>query len=158
MHNLGNQIRITWTQAQPSTATTTLGSFYAQPNATGLINVTGTHTSAGLADAVLSVVPTQFHFHTTSEHTLEGRFSALELHLVANVTGANTSCANTCTAVYAVLYDLSADGISGAEASATAPLLCQLCTACRDVCVSQYVCHEIHVLQLFAFVIAWHAQ
>ena len=114
VHNLGNQVRVTWTQAKPSTATTTLGAFYAQPNATGLINITGTNTPAGMAEAVLTIVPTQFHFHTTSEHTIEGRFAALETHLVANVTGANTSCANTCTAVFAVLYDFSADDATGA--------------------------------------------
>lgn len=115
VHNLGNQVRVLWTQAELSTATITLGSFYAQPNATGLINVTGTNMTAGLAETVLSITPTQFHFHTTSEHTMEGRFSPLELHLVANVTGANTSCSNSCTAVYSVLYDFSSDGLTGQE-------------------------------------------
>ena len=114
VHNLGNQVRVTWTQATPSTATITLGAFYAQPNATGPINITGTNMPAGMAEAILTIVPTQFHFHTTSEHTIEGRFAALETHLVANVTGANTSCANTCTAVFAVLYDFSADDATGA--------------------------------------------
>ncbi len=47
VHNLGNQIRVLWTQATPSTATATLGSFYAEPNASGAINITGTNTTAG---------------------------------------------------------------------------------------------------------------
>jgi hypothetical protein len=104
VNNLGNQIKVLWTQAAPSTAAMTLGSLYAQPNATGVINVTGTNKTAGLADTVLSITPLQFHFHTPSEHTFKGRFSALEAHLVANVTAANTSCASNCTAVFAVLY------------------------------------------------------
>ncbi|KAL0025575.1 hypothetical protein WJX79_002688 [Trebouxia sp. C0005] len=47
VNNLGNQIKVLWTQATPSTASMTLGSFYAQPNATGVINVTGTNKTAG---------------------------------------------------------------------------------------------------------------
>jgi len=113
VNNLGNQIKVLWTQAAPSTAAMTLGSLYAQPNATGVINVTGTNKTAGLADTVLSITPLQFHFHTPSEHTFNGRFSALEAHLVANVTAANTSCASNCTAVFAVLYDFSPDDVEG---------------------------------------------
>lgn len=113
VNNLGNQIKVLWTQAAPSTAAMTLGAFYAQPNATGVINVTGTNKTAGLASTVLSVTPLQFHFHTPSEHTLNGRFSALEAHLVTNVTAANTSCASGCTAVFAILYDFSPDGVEG---------------------------------------------
>ncbi len=110
---MGNQIKVLWTQAAPSTAAMTLGSFYAQPNATGAINVTSTNKTAGLANTVLSMTPLQFHFHTPSEHTVNGRFSALEAHLVANVTAANTSCASNCTAVFAVLYDFSPDDVEG---------------------------------------------
>lgn len=75
----------------------------------------------GLAEAVLQITPLQFHFHTTSEHTVDGKFSALELHLVTNVTGANTSCADNCTAVFGVLFDFSPDGLVG-----KACLLCML--------------------------------
>ena len=117
VHNLGNQIRVTWKQAEPSTATVTLGSFYGQPDATGPINIPGTNTTAGLAETALAVTPIQFHFHTTSEHTLEGRFAPLELHLVTNATAANTSCANNCTAVFGVLYDFSPDGLEGTESN-----------------------------------------
>ena len=106
---------MTWKQAEPSTATVTLGSFYSKPDATGPINIPGTNTTAGLAETALTVTPVQFHFHTTSEHTLEGRFAPLELHLVTNATAANTSCANNCTAVFAVLYDFSPDGLEGTE-------------------------------------------
>ena len=113
-----------WKQAEPSTATVTLGSFYGQPNATGSINIPGTNTTAGLAETVLSITPTQFHFHTTSEHTLEGRYAPLELHLVTNATAANTSCANNCTAVYSVLYDFSPGGLEGIHSKQN--LLCML--------------------------------
>ena len=113
VNNLGSQIRILWKQAIKSTATMTLGSFYAQPNATGMISVPGSNKTAGMADTLLSVTPLQFHFHTISEHTISGRFSALEAHLVTNVTAPNTSCAANCTAVFTVLYDFSPDGLEG---------------------------------------------
>lgn len=90
----------------------------SQPNATGPINTPNTTVSAGLAETVMRVTPLQFHFHTVSEHTLEGRFSAMEAHLVTRVTGANTSCATAaanCTAVFAVLYDLSPDALEGSD-------------------------------------------
>lgn len=124
VNNLGNQIRILWKQATPSTATMTLGTFYSQPNATGEINITGTNRTAGLAETILSVTPLQFHFHTPSEHTIDGRFSALEAHLVTNVSAANTSCAQNCTAVFTVLYDLSPDTINGS--SFLAPFLANI--------------------------------
>lgn len=97
----------------------TLGTFYAQPNATGMIKVPGTDTDAGPADTVMNVSPVQFHFHTNSEHTFDGRYSVLESHLVTNVTStaANTSCpvSKPCNAVYGVLYDYSVDGITGSD-------------------------------------------
>ena len=115
VQHLGNQVKITWTQVAPSTVTMTLGSFYAQPNATGTIKVPGTDTDAGPADTIMNVSPVQFHFHTNSEHTIGGRYSVLESHLVTNVTAANTSCPESkpCTAVYGVLYDYSSNGVTG---------------------------------------------
>lgn len=95
----------------------TLGTFYAQPNATGIIKMPGTDTDAGPADTIMTVSPVQFHFHTNSEHTFAGRYSVLEAHLVTNVTAANTSCpvSKPCIAVYGVMYDYSSDGISGSD-------------------------------------------
>lgn len=117
VQHLGNQVKVTWTQVVPSTVTMTLGTFYAQPNATGVIKVPGTDTDAGPADTVMTVSPVQFHFHTNSEHTFDGRYSVIESHLVTNVTAANTSCpvSKPCVAVYGVLYDYSSDGISGSN-------------------------------------------
>lgn len=136
MHNLGSQIRVTWTQDEPSTATTTLGKFYGQPNATGSIFAPGSTESLGLAETVLQVTPLQFHFHTTSEHTVEGKFSALELHLVTNVTGANTSCANNCTAVFGVLYDFSPDGIAGKAFKMASCRQCLMCIETVCACLA----------------------
>ena len=117
VHHLGNQIKVTWTQVAPSTVKMTLGAFYAQPNATGIIKVPGTDADAGPADTVMTVSPVQFHFHTNSEHTFDGRYSVAETHLVTNVTAANTSCpvSKPCTAVYGILYDYSSDGITGSD-------------------------------------------
>lgn len=113
VQHLGNQIKVTWTQAVPSTVTMTLGTFYAQPNVTGPVMVPGTDTVAGQADTLMSVSPVQFHFHINSEHTHEGRYSIMEAHLVTNVSAANTSCppSKPCNAVYGVLYDYSNDGL-----------------------------------------------
>lgn len=99
----------------------TLGTFYAQPNATGVIKVPGTDADAGQADTAMSVTPVQFHFHINSEHTHEGRYSVLEAHLVTNVTAANTSCpvSKPCNAVYGVLYDYSLDGLGESSFLAT---------------------------------------
>lgn len=100
--NLGDQIRVDWKQGTPSTANVTLGMFYGQPNVTGPFN--GTNVTA---ETVLNIQPLQFHFHINSEHTLEGRFSALEAHLVTNATAPNTPCAKGCLAVFGVLYDFN---------------------------------------------------
>ncbi|KAL3153841.1 hypothetical protein ABBQ32_013416 [Trebouxia sp. C0010 RCD-2024] len=121
VQHLGNQVKVAWKQATPSTVTMTLGAFYAQPNATGVIKVPGTDTDAGDADTVMSVSPVQFHFHINSEHTLGGRYSTMETHLVTNVSAANTSCpvSKPCNAVYGVLYDYSADGLGESNFLAT---------------------------------------
>lgn len=114
VNNLGNQIRILWKQATPSTATMTLGYFYARPNVTGTVNIINTNRTAGAADTVMSITPLQIHFHTPAEHTIDGRFSALEAHLVTNVSAPNTSCAANCTAVFTVLYNLSPNNTDSA--------------------------------------------
>jgi carbonic anhydrase len=100
--NLGDQVRVDFKQGTPSTASMTLGMFYGQPNVTGPFN--GTNVPA---ETVMNVQPLQFHFHINSEHTLEGRYAALEAHLVTNVTAANTPCAKGCPAVFGVLYDFT---------------------------------------------------
>ena len=104
---------ITWEVQDPSNVTLTLGSFYAQPNITGDVNVTGVKGNSGKADTIMTVTPAGFHFHIMSEHTFEGRYSVLETHLVTSVvsTEPGTPCqeSDKCLAVFGVLYDFSED-------------------------------------------------
>jgi carbonic anhydrase len=57
------------------------------------------------------VSPLQWHLHTPSEHTLQGKLSAVEAHLVTKIDASDVpACGSTgCTAVFGVLYDLSED-------------------------------------------------
>lgn len=63
----------------------------------------------------VEVHPLQFHFHTFSEHTLEGFYAPAELHIVAKVKeGQSEHCDSFetgCLAVFGIMLTFTGDGI-----------------------------------------------
>ncbi|GAX73416.1 hypothetical protein CEUSTIGMA_g868.t1 [Chlamydomonas eustigma] len=101
--NNGHAIQVQWDLIDSSFRPEILVPFKGLPNSTVLDVLSMT-----AADVVhlAKAVPYQFHFHTSSEHTLEGMFGALELHIVHNITQAEMpGCPPTgCLMVTAVIF------------------------------------------------------
>ncbi|KAK9820169.1 hypothetical protein WJX72_007041 [[Myrmecia] bisecta] len=109
VYNPGHTIQVVWKTLVNSSASVTLGALYGQPNATGNITVSGPGgTYTVNAQKRVPLTPQQWHVHTPSEHTINGRPAAMELHLVTSVSQKDApACAATgCLAVFGTLYDI----------------------------------------------------
>ncbi|GIL64606.1 hypothetical protein Vafri_18441 [Volvox africanus] len=63
----------------------------------------------GEQSTTVRATPTQFHFHTMSEHLIMGKHYPLELHIVHKITDL-PACASGCYSVTGVLFELTDDG------------------------------------------------
>ena len=81
----------------------------ADPATTTLASKFNASSATGIPQRV-QVTPTQLHFHTRSEHLLEGRTYPLELHIV-NFVYNNTlpGCGAGCATVVGVLLEETDD-------------------------------------------------
>ncbi|KAG2486585.1 hypothetical protein HYH03_014755 [Edaphochlamys debaryana] len=66
----------------------------------------------------VNATPLQFHFHATSEHTVDGKYFPLEMHIVHMVTDL-PGCAGGCFTVTGVVFEL----VEGPDNPLLAPIL-----------------------------------
>ncbi|GFH25088.1 alpha-carbonic anhydrase domain-containing protein [Haematococcus lacustris] len=101
--NNGHTVQVQWNTAE-------LRSRILVPNVGGhVVDVTRSSVNASYLPVIAT--PLQLHFHTTSEHTLEGAYYPLELHIVHVVpqTSLPACPASGCLAVAGVMLALSDD-------------------------------------------------
>ncbi|KAK9824750.1 hypothetical protein WJX74_004730 [Apatococcus lobatus] len=109
--NTGRYFEVVWKTLRPPTATITLGSLFGQPNhvGPGVIGPSGSLIPGNGEDRI-PLTPVQWHMHTPSEHSMDGKLSLIEAHLVTSVSNVSVpACGTGCFAVYGVLYDIAPD-------------------------------------------------
>lgn len=80
--------------------------------------LTSKFTAAAASDVQrVKVAPAQFHFHTRSEHVLDGKEYPLELHIVNFVKAPDLPACGSggCATVVGVMFQLSEDLDNGAN-------------------------------------------
>ncbi|PNW84147.1 hypothetical protein CHLRE_04g223100v5 [Chlamydomonas reinhardtii] len=100
--NNGHTIQVQWTYNYAGHATIAIPAMHNQTNR--IVDVLEMRPNDA-ADRV-TAVPTQFHFHSTSEHLLAGKIYPLELHIVHQVTEKLEACKGGCFSVTGILFQL----------------------------------------------------
>ncbi|KAG2425056.1 hypothetical protein HXX76_013965 [Chlamydomonas incerta] len=100
--NNGHTIQVQWTYDYTGHATIAIPAVHNESN--HIADVLQMH--AGDASDRVTAVPTQFHFHSTSEHLLAGKMFPLELHIVHKVTEKLEACKGGCFSVTGILFQL----------------------------------------------------
>ncbi|KAG2452134.1 hypothetical protein HYH02_003166 [Chlamydomonas schloesseri] len=100
--NNGHTIQVQWTYDYTGHATIAIPSTHNE--STPIVEVL--HMHSGDASDRVTAVPTQFHFHSTSEHMLAGKIFPLELHIVHKITEKLEACKGGCFSVTGILFQL----------------------------------------------------
>eukprot|EP00210_Caulerpa_lentillifera_P001851 g1780.t1 len=81
--------------------------------------IIGNSTDISIGDPI-SITPLQFHFHTFSEHTIDGFYAPAELHIVTIVNeGQSEYCDSIspgCLAVFGIMLNFQGDGARSSRA------------------------------------------
>ncbi|GIL64605.1 hypothetical protein Vafri_18441 [Volvox africanus] len=103
--NNGHAIQVEW--LSPYAADVEIVVPVRQSSSTSVTAVLG--MQQGEQSTTVRATPTQFHFHTMSEHLIMGKHYPLELHIVHKITDL-PACASGCYSVTGVLFELTDDG------------------------------------------------